>query len=149
MNVLIVYSTNSGSTGAAAEVVASALKEKAHTVTAKQAFEATADELATYDLIIFGSPSWDYKGKEGQPHEEMTKLLSQLDASLSGKKYALFGLGDTSYSHFCGANEIIESVLVTKGLVKAADSLKIDRYYSQAGGPEKVKTWAEQLASTL
>ncbi len=119
-------------------------------MTVKQAFETRPQELANYDLLIFGSPSWDYEGKEGQPHEDITNLLKRLDgSSLTGKKYAIFGLGDTSYMHFCGAVEIIESILNGKGTIQLVPSLKIDRYYYRPDSGKKIQEWVDQLATML
>jgi sulfite reductase alpha subunit-like flavoprotein len=62
-------------------------------------------------------------------------------ANLSGKKVAVFGCGDSSYTHFCGAVDVIEEKAAQLGANVVMASLKID------GDPDKDEAvaWARDV----
>ena len=150
MNILSLVSSNSGSTFAANQIVNDALIAAGHTVTVKNPKEASPDELTQADAVVLASPSWDYETKEGQPHEDFFPLLKELEGkTIEGKPFAILGLGDTSYTHFCGAVDVFESVIASiKGKLVVA-SLKIDKFYQNSESTNLVKSWAETLAKSL
>lgn len=150
MNILITYATNSGSTFAAVGVAGDTLKGLNHAVTIKEAMSTTPEDVAANDVIILATPSWDYQDKEGQPHEDITNFIAKLAGkTYENKSFAVLGLGDTSYSHFNGAVDILEAKIAEFKGKKIIDSLRIDRYYTQPGNPEKVTEWAKKLAEML
>ncbi len=150
MNVLLLFTTNSGSTQAASDVVRNALTGAGHTVTVKNPKETTFDEVSGADLVVFASPSWDYEGKEGQPHEDFNALLKEFEGkTLEGKPFAIVGLGDTSYTHYCGAVDVLEEYVGKLNAKLAVPSLRIDRYYQNSDAPQAVKTWAENLNKSI
>lgn len=148
MKILIVFATNSGSTQAACEVAKNILTVNGANATTLEAKSADTQEISKNDILILASPSWDYGQLEGQPLEDMTNFLKKLEGTnlLKDKPVAILGLGDTGYTHFCGAVEIMEAKVKELGGKIITDSLKIDRYYTQPDGPQKVATWAQQLA---
>jgi len=131
MKIFLVYGTLSGSTMTAAEVIASSLRGGGYDVTVVSSESATKEQLASHDVLVLGSPSWEDQGKDGQPLPEITAFLAQLTAQdLANKKVALFGLGDISYPHFCGAIDVMEARLKELGVTPIIESLRVDRYYS-------------------
>ena len=147
MNILLIYSTYSGSTGEAVQLASTELTNAGHTVTIKSPLETTPEDCTTTDCILLASPSWDYEGKVGQPHEDFMPLLKSLEnTQLTGKPYAVLGLGDSAYQEFCGAVDVLETFMNGRGAVKKIDSLRIDKYFSSHDSPEKVTAWAKQLA---
>lgn len=151
MNILIVYATNSGTTMTAAGSVQQALEQAGHTVTQKLVNEATVEEFGTHDLVIFGSPSWDFDGREGEPHEDFVKFIQgAAGKTAEGKKFAIFGLGDRSYTHFCGAVDHLEKFVADLKGVLATASLRIDNYYQNLPANEQAITaWVQTLLSVL
>lgn len=150
MNVLIVYATLSGSTMAAADLIAETITSAGHKATALTADSVSADVVSSYDALIIGSPSWEDNGKDGQPLPEVRKFVESLSAAaLKNKAVAVFGLGDTSYPHFCGAVDGIEEQLRTAGVPLATASLKIDRYYSSPGNEQRVRDWSRSFCAIL
>lgn len=146
MNILIVYATYSGSTREAIQLVSAELTKSGHTVTVKTSREATPQDCLDADFLILASPSWDYEGREGQPHEDFQVFFKAVDQTqFSGKPYAVLGLGDTAYPHYCGAVDIIEEFMNTRGAKRAAESLRIDKYFSSHDNPQKVIGWASSL----
>ncbi len=149
MNILIIYATNSGATEIVSQIVEETLAEHKLTVTRKDVTTVTPEELNAYDLIVFGSPSWDFDGKEGWPHEHFIPFMDAVrPMKFQDKKFAIFGLGDSSYTHFCGAVDHLEKLVADVSGKLIIESLKIDGFYfNQAENSEKAKTWAQTLAS--
>lgn len=150
MNVTIVYSTQSGSTSTAAEMVAETLRESSYTVTVCSALETTKDTLSPFDVLVIGSPSWEVDGKDGQPLPEVITLLESMPKeSFTNKKVAVFGLGDETYKHFCGGVDVILTKLTEKGVTPIVESLRIDRYYSSHDNQTKLVEWAQTLGKSI
>lgn len=151
MNIIVLYATNSGSTFMAAQVVADVLKQAGSQVTLKNVNEADPNSLINYDLVVIGSPSYDYEGKEGQPHEDISSFLSKLSKEvIQNKKTAIFGLGDASYMEFCGAVKVIEKILGDFGSKQVAESLCIDGFFFQQDqNTQKLSDWTKNLNLNL
>ncbi|MBI3385088.1 flavodoxin domain-containing protein [Candidatus Gottesmanbacteria bacterium] len=151
MNIIVLYATNSGGTFMAAQTVADVLKKAGNQVDLKNVNEADQNGLAKYDLVAIGSPSYDYNGKEGQPHEEMVNFLNKLaKETIENKKFAVFGLGDSSYIEFCGAVKEIEKKITELGGKLVTDSLKIDGFFFQQDqNTQKINEWAKNLTPNL
>lgn len=151
MNILIIYATNSGGTEHVANLIADVLRGGQHTVTVQHVRDTKADQLSGYDGILFGSPSWDYNGKEGQLHEEMRVFVEDAAGiSLEGKKVAVFGLGDSSYMYFTGAVNHLEKFVADCHSSLLVPSLRIDGFYFDLDTNEqRAKEWAQDLATQL
>ena len=149
MNVGIFYATYSGGTQAACEFLSQTLTTAGHQVTMKTINEVTFEDTLNYDLRIFASPSWDFEGKEGQPHQDfITFLANSAVKKFAGKKCAVLGLGDSSYAHFCGAVDILEAFIKAGDGVLATESLKIDGYlFDMEKNNGLVSEWAKKLTS--
>ena len=130
-----------------ADLITGILKTAGHEVLEVTADAASKDTLTTCDALLLGSPSWEDEGKDGQPLPEVRHFVETLTSSdLANKKIAIFGLGDTSYPHFCGAVDVLEALLKEKSASVALPSLRIDRHYSSPDNEAKVKEWANQCA---
>jgi flavodoxin I len=150
MKVLAVYATNSGGTAQAVDVTARILREAGCEVEVKGPSGVSPDTFAEYDCILLASPSWDYADKEGQPHEDFMPLLNSMNGkTFENRPFAILGLGDSSYTHFCGAADVFEQLI---GSVKGKliiPSLRIDRFYQKPENIGLVETWAQGLAKAL
>lgn len=148
MRILVTYATNSSSTKTVSNIISEILVKNTHTVTHKDIREIANEELPKYDLLIFGSPSWNYNKLEGQPHEFFTKFMTEnADLHLPEKKFAIFGLGDTAYMNFCGAVIHLEEFVAKIGGVLMAPSLKIDGFYFHENeNRDKVISWTQNLS---
>ncbi|MBI5127028.1 flavodoxin domain-containing protein [Candidatus Roizmanbacteria bacterium] len=149
MNIGIFYATYSGGTQAASEFLTQSLQGSGHQVTMKMISEVAFEDTLNYDLIIFASPSWDFDGKEGQPHQDFIAFLEKsAGKKMDAKNCAVLGLGDSSYAHFCGAVEIMESFITTAGGKLKAESLKIDGYlFDMEKNNTTITEWAKKLTS--
>lgn len=140
---LIVYGSTTGNTESVSDVIAGVLKDGGLDVDVKNAAGVKADGLAEgYDLALFGSSTWGDEEIEFQ--DDFAPLFEDLDeAGLDGKKVAVFGCGDSSYTHFCGAVDALEEKTQELGATLLGDPLKID------GDPDtdEVVAWAKSILS--
>lgn len=151
MKVLLVFATNSGGTQLASQIVQEVLEKHSHEVEVKEVRDTKPEDFASHDLIILTSPSWDFEGLEGQPHPDYRPFMEQFtDNDYSAKKFAVFGLGDSSYTYFCGAVKHLEDfVKKIKGNL-ISESLKIDGFYmDQEKSSELLNSWTENLSQKL
>lgn len=85
---------------------------------------------------------------EGEPPENAVDLLGQLKAGklgkLDGLKFAVLGLGDSSYEFFCQAGKDFDAHLEKAGAERVAARGDLDVDYRAAAAE-----WAEQAVSAL
>ena len=139
---IIVYGSETGNTESVAEVIAAALEDANLEVTLKEVNQASVGELSDYDLILLGSSTWGDEEKELQG--DMVDFYDDLEgADLSGKQAAAFGCGDSDYTHFCGAVDLLEERLEQIGATLLDEGLRID------GDPDDddAQEWAKQIAT--
>ncbi|SKA72022.1 flavodoxin [Desulfobaculum bizertense] len=143
--VLIVYGSTTGNTESVSDVIEKELKQAGHEVDVKNAASVEADGMANgYDSVLLGCSTWGDSDIELQ--DDFVPLLDDLDkAGLSGKRVAVYGCGDSSYEHFCGAVDVIEEKAESLGADMVAASLKID------GDPEDddVLSWIQGFSAKL
>ncbi len=125
-NILIVYGSTTGNTAFMAERIKDTLAGAGHAVTARDVADVTAQDLcADYDVCLFGSSTWGDEDIELQ--DDFADFLPDIGkTAVAGKKTGVFGCGDTSYTHFCGAVDVITAELTSAGAEPVVDGLKID-----------------------
>ncbi|MEK7543518.1 MAG: flavodoxin family protein [Patescibacteria group bacterium] len=150
MNILLIYATNSGSTAEAANIIADVLTGKGHAVSVKNATTVTPEDVLAAPFFILGSPSWNHDDLEGQPLPEMEEFIARCkDIKLNGKPCAVFGLGDSSYTYFCGAVTYLEAFIKRAKGTLIVPSLKVDGFYMKPGASENITKWAKEVAEKM
>lgn len=147
MKILIGYATYSGGTQMACDFIKKKLEDKSYQVDLKLISEISGNFIDEYDFFIFSSPSWNYDGKEGQPHQEFVSWMeSNKNLDFKGKKIALFGLGDSSYTYFCGAVDILTDFFKNRNSVIKGFPLKIDNYLFDMDKNNKlIEDWLAEI----
>lgn len=135
----------------AAEHLAEQLRQAGNTLQLAQAKEVTSEMLKEADAVILASPSWDYHGQQGMPHEDYQDFAQNISGvDLGEKPMAVMGLGDSTYQFFCGAVAHLEKQVAELNGKLVVPSLKIDQYYmNEAAATQAIADWAAQLASAL
>lgn len=142
-SALIVYGSTTGNTEYVAGVAERILSETGATVKVLDASSAQPSGLCDgYDLVLFGCSTWGEETIELQ--DDFIPLFDNFDAiGANGKNVAVFGCGDSSYTYFCGAVDVIEEKLEALG-AKVIDTLKID------GDPQsekaEIESWTRRVA---
>ncbi len=112
----LFYGTDTGNT----ERVSKRIKELAEAkigageVDLLEIYKKKKDDMAKYDLLILGMPTW-YDGELQGDWEEFITEIQKID--FSGKKVAFFGLGDQyGYaSYFCDALGLFSELVEKQG----------------------------------
>jgi len=151
MNILLIYATYSSSTKVAADVIEGVLTESGHTVTVIEAADSAPDDYVKYDLVVMGSPSWYNSEMQGMPHEDFIKLKKQTDGKIfEGRKFAVFGLGDKTYSHFCGAVDFLEQYISEMQGTLVGDSIRIDSFFENEEEKHRLlRDWIRNLVTNV
>ncbi|WP_310601404.1 flavodoxin [Desulfobulbus sp.] len=142
---LIVYGSTTGNTETVAKQVGEVLARQGMEVTIQDVARTKVGELGNgFDLTLLGSSTWGDAEIEFQ--EDFASFYEEMGgAELKGKKVALFGCGDSSYTYFCGAVNLLEEKMGELGAVVVNDPLRID------GDPQDAKDeivdWAMEVAS--
>ncbi len=147
MQISIVYGTYSNSTGLATELLESELIKMGHTVARMLISCATPAALQAAEFLVIASPSWDYQGQQGMPHEDFTKFHeTNPNLDLNGKPIAIMGLGDSSFTLFCGAVDHLTQWFESYGALTEVEPLKIDQYYfDEAHAKQQILAWAKDV----
>ena len=91
--VLIVYHSNTGNTGAMAEAIRDGATSAGATVSLKKAADATAEDILAYDVIAFGTPNhFDYMS--GVMKEFFDRVWMMIGERAGNKLYATFSSAD-------------------------------------------------------
>jgi len=152
--VIILYGTLTGNTQVLAEYLAEELKKNSSNrhITCQNVAEISVDffaNLASTDLILFGSSTWD----DGAYPIDTRNFITELKKSppkLNKIPFATFGCGDSSYGiYYCLAVDNLEQLLTNWGGLKIADGLKIDGYPEMTDAKLATNIWLEKIASWL
>lgn len=155
MKILLVYGTNSGGTLQAAEQMAGVWTGKKHAVALVRADEADPTSFPGYDLVVFGSCTWGHvengKWLDGQLQHHFLDLKARLaNQRFPNTKFALYGLGDESYSKRCGAADELEKLVQSLDGQPVGTTLRIlGYYYDLAANEARARDWAESILRAL
>ncbi len=148
MKAMIIFGSTTGNTEAMSEIVSKALDEnEIETITANVTEVSVNDLKGENDLVVLGCPA--YGDDEIELQEDFEEFYEKMEGSLdlSGKKFAVFAPGDSSYEHFCGSVDFLEKKLKELGGEIIEEGLKID------GDPDdsesEIMDWSASLAKSL
>ncbi len=150
LKILLVYATNSAGTFVVADIINNILA-KDFSVNMLNASETGLNDADNYDVIILGSPTWDYGGRDGMPHEMMMELLNKWQhKSLAQKQFAVFGCGDKMFVEFCAAVDYMEKFIDSAGGRLLLPSLRLNNFFFELdNNTELAKKWAGDLRKKL
>ncbi len=140
------------------------LLSASQTGNARRVAEQLRDDLLAAQLNVTLVNAGDYKFKqiaqekllivvastqgEGEPAEEAVALhkflFSKKAPTLADTAFAVFGLGDTSYEHFCQAGKDFDSKLAELGGERLLDRVDADVEYQSAA-----QAWRERVVEVL
>ena len=148
--VLLIYSTNSGSTFVAGQIIKEILA-KDFDVKMQNVVESKPGDIKNYSTVILGSPSWLSRGSEGMPTEEMLKLLDAWKKeNFSDKNFSIYGCGDDGFIHFCGAVGYMEDFVKSVGGKFTQPSLRLNSFWFELDkNVALTKKWATELRKKL
>ncbi|KFI54091.1 flavodoxin [Bifidobacterium sp. UTCIF-37] len=126
MSTKIIYTSATGNTKEAVEILQEALEDLGQDVEVIDAEDGVEVDEFFDGADNYVIASWS-DGANGEVPGGIVDFYDDLDgADLSGKKVAVIGTGDTSYPHFCAAVDFFEKLVTDDGAELAAPSVKIE-----------------------
>ncbi|WP_336290659.1 assimilatory sulfite reductase (NADPH) flavoprotein subunit [Aeromonas dhakensis] len=143
-NLTILYGSQTGN----AKGVASAIKAQTEarglpvTLTSMADYKPKQLKKETHLLVVVSTYG------EGEPPESAADLYEQLKkgkvGKLEGLKFAVLGLGDSSYEFFCQTGKDFDSLLTKAGADRVHELASLDVDYQDAA-----KAWGEQALNAI
>ena len=140
---IVIYGSTTGNTEMVAEQIVEHLED--HEISMQDVADTEANDLLEYDLIIMGASTWD----DGLLQADFREFAENTEIDLSGKKVAVFGLGDNSYPAFCESAALLEEFVNKLGGELIVEPLKIDGFPDEEENEEKVGIWCANIAAKL
>lgn len=149
---ILIYGTDTGNTEILSEPIVEGLKAGGIEVTVKDVEDASVNELANYDLIVLGCPSYGEEDAEDIDNllEGFHDFYNEMEnISLSGKKSAVFGPGDSEEypDTFCKAVDMLEERLKKCGAEVIVDGFRVDGDVDAAIGD--AESWGSDVAQNI
>ncbi|WP_261301850.1 flavodoxin [Paenibacillus andongensis] len=121
--IIIVFASMTGNTEEMADAIAEGLKEAGIEPVVKNVIDTNAEEITLYDGIILGSYTWG----DGDLADDFLDFYDEMDdIQLDGKKAAVFGSCDSSYSEYGAAVDTLVTKLKELGAEVTLEGLKIE-----------------------
>lgn len=120
----VFFGSSTGTTQDIAERIGKKLGVSASDI--KDIAKTSVDEFANYEVLLLGSSTWG----DGDLQDDWDDIVSDMESlDLSGKKVALFGVGDaSSYGEsFCSAIGLIYNLLKNSN-AKFIGAVELDGY---------------------
>lgn len=143
-SLTILYGSQTGN----AKGVASAIKAQAEarglpvTLTSMADYKPKQLKKETHLLVVVSTYG------EGEPPESAVDLFEQLKkgkvGKLEGLKFAVLGLGDSSYEFFCQTGKDFDGLLTKAGADRVHELASLDVDYQEAA-----KAWGEQAVNAI
>lgn len=131
MKILIAYATLSGNTQMVSEHLHEYLKNKGHDVTLMNQDDLDVSHMNEYELVFLSSSTWG-DGETNPTSDVYMQKLKDHAEPFGAVKFAVFGLGDSSYAHYCGVVDRFVELLKEKQKDPVIESFKIDGYPDDA-----------------
>ena len=153
MHICIIYGSNSGSTRAVAELMSQYLIRDKHRVTIHSADKISPDDIGQANMTLIGSCSWDHfegtKRLEGQLQQHWIELKKKVGSrTYPQHNFAIFGVGDSTYTHFCGAADQLEDLVKKWQGKQIGPTLRLDSYFfEQEARDREIRDWLKRLFS--
>jgi sulfite reductase (NADPH) flavoprotein alpha-component len=142
MSVHILWGSQSGNAQNLAHVIGDSLSEFDTEVHDMGSMDP--EELHTIKTLIIVTSTYG----DGEPPDNASDLMSYLkftdDLNLEHLSFAVIGLGDTYYPHFCQAGKDFDEYLSKRGARALLHRLDCDLYYE-----EQYPDWVNSLKSVL
>ncbi len=140
----ILFGSQSGNAQNLANVLGESFANADITAEVFDLGEIPPEEILEFKKIIIVTSTYG----DGEPPDNASEWMSYLkftdDLDLSHVSYAVLGLGDTYYPHFCQCGKDFDEYLSKRGAHALLSRLDCDLYYEEQYGE-----WLEKLIGVL
>ena len=140
----ILWGSQSGNAQNLANVIADALSEESIDTKVHDMGEVDPSEIFSMKNILIVTSTYG----DGEAPDNASNWYSFLkfedDLNLSHLRYAVLGLGDTYYPHFCQCGKDFDEYLSKRGALALLPRIDCDLYYEEQYGD-----WLKNLISVL
>ena len=129
-NIYVLWGSQGGNAKNLAQVIAESLNDSG-LVEVHDMSELPPEDIQVISHLIIVTSTYG----DGEPPDNASEWMSFLkfadDLDLSHLKYAIIGLGDTYYPHFCQAGKDFDEYLSKHGAYAMLKRLDCDLYYEE------------------
>ena len=140
----IVFASQTGNAKNLAHVISESLHSHNIENDVQDMSDLTPESLSDFSKLLIVTSTFG----DGEPPDNGSEWMSYLkftdQVSLTNLKFAVLGLGDTYYPHFCQAGKDFEELLFKHGGSSMIRRLDCDLYYEEQYGE-----WLEELIGVL
>ena len=140
ISVAIIYGSQTGNAQSIAESLHHGFNGYSNKITIENISSVNAKTLNQFSLLVFVVSTHG----EGEPQDDAIEFFELLQSrrapKLKGTKYAVLGLGDSSYEFFCETGKQLETLLLKADSQPALTRVDCDLDYTS-----KVEAWSEAL----
>lgn len=125
MNILIVVGTESGNAQMVAEIVAEELERRGHHAQVANSGDWRSLELPNRPAVLICCSTHG----DGELPDNIMPLADSLKRDrpdLSGVRYGVIALGDTTHEHFCNGGRTMDALFAQCGATRVGERLEID-----------------------
>lgn len=136
---LVAFASQTGFAERIAEATAAALRAGGGTVAMAPLGEIDAALLARTRMALFIATTTG----EGDPPDDAARFVARMmgePQALQGTRFAVLGLGDRNYRHFCHFGHRLDRWLADSGATREADLIEVDN--GEAGA---LRHWQQNL----
>ncbi len=144
--ILILYATRRGKTSTMADIVYETLTQNGFKPKKMNVFQASLSDLKEATYLILGSSTWN-DGTLQDDFVPFEREWKREKLNLKGHLYAVFGPGDTRFTHFCEAVRILEARCRASGAKPVAAPFQWDELSGRF--QEQSEEWAESVVQGI
>ncbi len=143
MKILILYTSQTGTTKYVSEIISKVLETAGHTILIHNPQSDNPTLLQSeFEVILLGAPTYE----DGKLYQPMIDFLSTWKLDFSSKKIGIFGLGSTTYPLFCKAADILGQWVKKSGGSLFFSTLRVDGFPDDK---TPIEQWANEVLSKI
>lgn len=136
--VLVAYASQTGFAEELANATAKALAQAGAPVTLRELGAVTAADLTGRALFVVSTTG---EGDAPDPARAFIRDVMKDDVDLSGLRYGVLALGDSTYAEYCAFGRSLDAWLARSGASPLFDHVEVDD-----GDPAALRHWQGQLS---
>lgn len=142
--VEILFGSQSGNAQNLAHVIGNAISDAGFSVSIQNMADRSPEEISDIKTLIIVTSTYGDGEAPDNASEWMSFLKFEENINLDHLQFAVIGLGDSYYPHFCQAGKDFDQYLSLRGAHAMLKRLDCDLYYEEQYGD-----WLNELLTVL